>query len=115
MAISDEEHLRRIKYAQDLANMNAIINPPLITGAVSNNSVAIANAWQNQQVATFRMDSMFDPAKQVRTNIVRADNGYILMVYPADNAIVPRVLVASSIEELRDLITCELVTSKMEK
>lgn len=93
------------------SHMNAIVNPPLMNpGAVN-----FANTQPPVFGTPHRVETMFDYARQLRTNIVRADNGYILVVYPADASVTPRILVAPTIEELRDLITSELVTQSLEK
>lgn len=61
-----------------------------------------------------RIEHMFDHVRQINVTIVSADNGFILVTKP-EYGNVGRVVVASTIEELRDLITSEMVTRKMEK
>lgn len=95
--------------AIDPSALHAIINPPLMIGAgAANNQASIFGG-------PGRVETMFDPNRQLRTQIIRADNGYILMVYRWDGSLPARVLVAATIEELRDLITSELVTQSLEK
>lgn len=67
------------------------------------------------QVNQRRIESMFDYNRQVQVNIISADNGFILTVRPEQPGANSRVLIASTVEELRDLITSEMVTRKMEK
>ena len=62
-----------------------------------------------------RIESMFDHNRQVQMHIVNADNGFILTMRAAHPGARDRVLVANTIEELRDLFTSELVSRKMEK
>ena len=61
-----------------------------------------------------RTDSFHDPNRDIHLDVTRADNGYILRVTPRMGG-TQRVLVASTIEELRDLITSEMVSQSMEK
>ena len=70
------------------------------------------------QVNQRRIESMFDHNRQVQMSIISADNGFILTTradHPAFVGGANRVLIAATIEELRDLITSEMVTRKMEK
>ena len=92
--------------------MNMAVNPMM--NAAAQGSV-FGQAYSNQsQIGGRRIEQMFDHNRQINVTIVNADNGFILVAkpeYPGTD----RVLVASTIEELRDLITSEMVTRKMEK
>lgn len=69
--------------------------------------------YSNQGVSR-RIDQWFDAQRQTNFQVVNADNGFIVITKPEyGNA--GRILVASTIEEVRDLITSELVAKKMEK
>lgn len=98
--------------------MNMAVNPAMnaaqgsILGAIGAQSVDYNQAGQR------RVESMFDHNRQVQMTVVTADNGFVLTIradHPAFAGGANRVLVASTIEELRDLITSEMVTRKMEK
>lgn len=106
------DRMNAIERRNAIECMNAIVNPSLgIAGAGANNQASI---FGNAPSYT-RVETMFDPNRQLRTQIIRADNGYILLVHSWEAAAASRVLVAASIEELRDLITSELVTQSLEK
>ena len=62
-----------------------------------------------------RIEQMFDYNRQMNISVVNADNGYVIIMRPEFSGTNSRVLVANTIEELRDLITSEMVTRKMEK
>ena len=95
--------------------MNMAVHPAMnaaqgsILGAMGVQSVDYG------QVNQRRIESMFDYNRQVQMNIISADNGFVLTMRPEQPGARDRVLVASTIEELRDLITSEMVTRKMEK
>ena len=77
-----------------------------------------AQAVDYGQASQRRVETMFDHNRQVQMTVVTADNGFVLTIradHPAFAGGANRVLVASTIEELRDLITSEMVTRKMEK
>lgn len=62
-----------------------------------------------------RVESMFDHNRQVSVKVVTADNGFIVVVKPDMPGATERILVATSVDEVRDLITSEMVSRKMEK
>ena len=67
------------------------------------------------QLAERRSETMFDHNRQVQITVTNADNGFILSIRPEMMGTASRILVANTIEELRDLITSEMVTRKLEK
>jgi hypothetical protein len=96
--------------------MNMAMNP--LQNASAQGS--ILGSFANQAVGSVpgsqrRIESMFDHNRQLQMNIINADNGFILVMRPDHPGSRDRVLVASTIEELRDLFTSELVSRKMEK
>jgi hypothetical protein len=68
----------------------------------------------SSQNASRRIEQWFDHQRQTTVQIINADNGFVVIVKP-DYGHAGRMLVASTIEEVRDLITSELVAKKMEK
>lgn len=62
-----------------------------------------------------RVESWFDYQKQTNFQVINADNGFVIIVKPDHPGSKGRMLVASTIEEVRDLITSEMVARKMEK
>ena len=77
---------------------------------------SILGAYSNQGVVgERRIEHAFDYNRQLNINVINADNGFVVIMKPEMPGTTSRVLVASSIEELRDLITSEMVTRKMEK
>jgi len=68
-----------------------------------------------QMMAAGRSETMFDHNRQVHITVTSADNGFILSIMPEMMGTASRILVANTIEELRDLITSEMVTRKLEK
>ena len=99
--------------------MNMAINNPLQNAAQGSILGAMGTqAVDYGQMGQRRIESMFDHNRQVQMSIISADNGFILTTradHPAFAGGANRVLIAATIEELRDLITSEMVTRKMEK
>ena len=101
-------------------HMHMAITNPLQNAAQGSifGGMGVAQAVDYGQTNQRRIESMFDHNRQVQMTVVTADNGFVLTIkadHPAFVAGANRVLVASTIEELRDLITSEMVTRKMEK
>lgn len=103
--------------------MNAITNTQV--GAINSQGglyggSPMQNAAQNMYPGAilsgtpFRSDSWFDHNKQSHFNVIKVDNGFVIRVGAKEGAQF-RTLVASSVEEVRDLITAEMVSNKMEK
>ena len=94
--------------------MNMAVNPAM--NAAQNSILGGIGSPLGSQAVIYgerRIESVFDINRQMNISVVSADNGYILVTKP-DNGSVGRVLVANTIEELRDLITSEMVTRKMQ-
>lgn len=62
-----------------------------------------------------RIESWFDHQRNTNFQIVTADNGFVVIVKADGFGQVSRILVANTIEEVRDLITSEMVAKKLEK
>lgn len=119
---ASEEMVMQQAYNRMLRDqMNMAVNPAM--------NAAQGVAWNTANTATGqsilgtsigsqidrRIEQMFDYNRQMNISVINADNGYVIIMrpeYPGTNS---RVLVAGTIEELRDLITSEMVTRKMEK
>lgn len=95
--------------------MNMAVHPAMNAAQGSILGAMGAQSVDYGQVNQRRIESMFDYNRQVQMNIISADNGFVLTMRPEQPGACDRVLVASTIEELRDLITSEMVTRKMEK
>lgn len=99
--------------------MNMAVNPAMnaaAQGSVFGQAFTTAHTGQiGSQIGGRRIEQMFDYNRQINVSIVNADNGFIIVMRPEYPGTTDRVLVASTIEELRDLITSEMVTRKMEK
>lgn len=103
--------------------MHAITNPAMNAaqqGMAGQGSVYVGLAAQDtqsayNQAAQRRVESWIDHVRQTNVQIVQADNGYILTFRPTEFGSAPRTLVATTIEEVRDLITSEMVSRKLEK
>ena len=101
--------------------MNMAVNPAMnaaqgVTWTAANTATgqSILGTSIGSQIDR-RIEQMFDYNRQMNISVINADNGYVIIMrpeYPGTNS---RVLVAGTIEELRDLITSEMVTRKMEK
>jgi hypothetical protein len=99
--------------------MNMSILNPLQNAAGVGGVLGGAMHGYNQSTDARRVssiESLFDPHTQTSVKIVSAANGYIVIVAPVDSMYKPsRVLIAPTIEDVRDLITSEMVSKKMEK
>ena len=82
-------------------------------GSIFGQGATLHDAY-NQAQQGRRIEQWFDHQRQTNIQIINADNGYIVITRP-EHGYMPRVLVASTIEEVRDLITSEMVAKKMEK
>lgn len=119
---ASEEMVMQQAYNRMLRDqMNMAVNPAMnaaqgVTWTAANTATgpAILGTSIGSQIDR-RIEQMFDYNRQMNISVINADNGYVIIMrpeYPGTNS---RVLVASTIEELRDLITSEMVTRKMEK
>lgn len=113
--MSEEQMLKTLQHRQLLDRMQAITNPSVIAGAIAPGNILTGNTSSPSVFGARRLEVNYDPIRCFRTTIVQADNGYILHITPDDMSVSGRVLVASTVEELRDLITAEMVGKKMEK
>lgn len=75
------------------------------------------NSMQSGFTPTQHIEQVFDANRQVVMTVVTADNGFVLVTKSplASFGAAPNssVFVASNVEELRDLITSDLVSRKM--
>lgn len=78
---------------------------------------SMQNAKQTGVAQIQDAEQMFDANRQVVITVVTADNGFVLTIRSPSVSFgaMPKtsVFVASSIEELRDLITSDLVSRRM--
>jgi hypothetical protein len=92
---------------------NAAAQSSILGGYGSGLGQSIGNSTGTYETPR-RVESYFDINRMTTMKVVDADNGFVILTQP-DGGGRGRMLVASSIEEVRDLITAELVTKKMEK
>lgn len=117
MSSEDEKQRAKDAYIRILRDQMNMAVHPAMNAAAQGSVFGQAYGTQAQIGATAerRIEHMFDHNRQVNVTVINADNGFILVTKPEYPSTTSRVLVASTIEELRDLITSEMVTRKMEK
>lgn len=89
-------------------------NHPGMFGGLNQAGGQIAGAISGADYGQRRVESYFDISRMTTVKVVSADNGFVVLTQP-DHGGIGRMLVANTIEEVRDLITTEMVTKKMEK
>jgi hypothetical protein len=93
---------------------NAAAGQSIFGGINPGQAYNAAHTVSQHPSAERRIESMFDHNRQMHVSVINADNGFILTTR-TDLGSHGRVLVAATIEELRDLITSEMVSRKMGK
>lgn len=121
--LGTDAYLSRVQEAQNRmlrGMMDMAVMPPVANAAQGSLFGQVANTGSSMfgnpiGAQTGRSETMFDHNRQVQITVTNADNGFILSIRPEMMGTASRILVANTIEELRDLITSEMVTRQMEK
>jgi hypothetical protein len=91
------------------------INHPMMNAQNSVLGVlGAANQYQGSQVQDPRRWGYDDPMNGMKVEVINAQNGFILKTAPYEGA-VAQLHIAANINELRDLITAEMVSKKLGK
>lgn len=95
--------------------MNAAAGQSIFGGAQGAAQGSILQGIPGEYQQGRRIESYFDANRMVNVQVISADNGYIIVSRPDHPGTTQRVMVANTIEEVRDLITSQMVTNKMER
>ncbi len=123
-AVSDEQRQLNAQLRAQMDMMYMAAHPAQAQGIVGSSILGgagqqgmLGNAWNTANTAYpyNTQETYTDINRQIRVDVTKADNGFILSIRPFEPGAKGRVLVATTIEELRDLITSEMVSRAMEK
>lgn len=100
----EQERVKQVAREYDRDLLHAMAGQGILSGV---------NAAQ-QSIGAYASRSWNDPLSGMKFEVITAENGYVLKV-AANEGDRWRLYVANNVDDIRDLITSQMVTQRMEK